>query len=182
VAGAVGGRRLIAPRGRSTRPTSERAREGLFSALESLRGPLTGVRFLDLYAGTGAVGIEALSRGAAQATFVESDPTAVEVIRKNLAALDLAGGLVRLDRVERVASGAPDVPYDVVFADPPYSEETGRVSANLVALATNGWLSDAAMVVVERATRDPAWTWPAPIEALRSRRYGEATLWYGHKS
>jgi 16S rRNA (guanine966-N2)-methyltransferase len=182
IAGSAGGRRLVVPRGRATRPTSDRAREGLFSSVASLRGPLAGVRFLDLYAGTGAVGIEALSRGAAHVCFVESDDVAAGVIRANLAALQLAGGVVRQERVERFVSAlADESPYDLVFADPPYAEAAAHLAATISALAEQS-LAPGAVIVVERAAKDPDWTWPEGISALQSRRYGDTTLWYGHKS
>jgi 16S rRNA (guanine966-N2)-methyltransferase len=137
---------------------------------------------LDLYAGTGAVGIEALSRGAAYVCFVESDDVAVGVIRANLAALDLAQGEVRPQRVEKVVSAAPTgAAYDICFADPPYSEDASGLASNLAAL-TEEWLRDDAVVVVERSSRDPEWVWPAGLSPVRSRRYGEATLWYGRRS
>ena len=182
VAGRAGGRRLVVPRGRLTRPTSDRAREGLFSSLESLRGPLDGARFLDLYAGTGAVGIEALSRGAAHVCFVESDDVAVGVVRANLGALALNGGEVRHLRVERLAVTGPDGPtYDICFADPPYAVNARTLADNLAAVADT-WLGAEAVVVVERASRDPDWVWPEGLSGVRSRRYGDTMLWYGHKS
>ena len=182
VAGSAGGRRLVVPPGRATRPTSDRAREGLFSALEALRGPLTGARVLDLYAGTGAVGIEALSRGAAHVCFVESDETAVAVIRRNLDVLGLAGAVVRHQRIEKFVTTTPDGPaYGICFADPPYAEDAGHVVTNLLAI-TEHWLSHDAVVVVERSSRDPEWTWPVGLSAVRSRKYGDATLWYGRRS
>lgn len=182
IAGTAGGRRLVVPRGRATRPTSDRSREGLFSALESLRGSLVGARVLDLYAGTGAVGIEALSRGASAALFVESDEVAVGAIRSNLRALALSGGTVRQARVERFVTEEPQLlGYDICFADPPYSEPADRV-ATLLAAAADKWLVDGAVVVVERSSRDPLWSWPVGVTGVRSRKYGDSTLWYGHKS
>jgi 16S rRNA (guanine966-N2)-methyltransferase len=181
VAGSVGGRRLVVPRGRATRPTSDRAREGLFSALESMCGPLDGLHMLDLYAGSGAVGIEGLSRGAHAVCFVESDDVACGVIRANLAALGVAGGVVRNQRVETFIAGWTGGPaYDICFLDPPYAESTDRVGANLATLARSALNSDA-VVVVERASKDE-WTWPPAISAVRSRRYGDTTLWYGRTS
>jgi 16S rRNA (guanine966-N2)-methyltransferase len=154
----------------------------LFSALESSYGPLAGARMLDLYAGTGAVGIEALSRGATHVCFVENDDVAAGVIRANLTALDLVGGEVRQSPVERLAREPVGGPaYDICFADPPYAEDAARVAANLAALAVD-WLAAGAVVVVERASRDPAWAWPSGFTGLRSRRYGDTTIWYGHKS
>jgi 16S rRNA (guanine(966)-N(2))-methyltransferase RsmD len=177
VAGEHGGRRLVVPAGRDTRPTSDRVREALFSTLESTPG-LAGSRFADLFAGSGAVGLEALSRGAAHVLLVESDARAARVVRDNIAALK-AGARVRLvtDRVERVVAGAPDEPYDVVFADPPYDVPGERVTELLDALA-KGWLAPGAVVVVERSARGAEVAWPAGYAPLSSRRYGETMLWY----
>lgn len=174
VAGSARGRRLAVPAGRSVRPTSDRMREGLFSALVSLRGPLTGVRVLDLYAGSGAVGLEALSRGAAHVTFVEVDRTALDVLRRNIERVGLAGAVVRGETVQRVLAGPPDPAYDVIFADPPYADPVADV---LVAVVP--WLARDGVVVVERPTRDAALRWPAGLAAVQNRRYGEGTLWYG---
>jgi 16S rRNA (guanine966-N2)-methyltransferase len=134
---------------------------------------------LDLYAGSGAVGLEALSRGAAHALLVESDARAARVVRGNVTALGLDGAQVRADRVERVVTAAATAPYDVVFLDPPYDMPDATVLGVLADLRDNGWLSEQALVVVERASRDGAWRWPDGFAADRDRRYGEATLWYG---
>src|ERR1700719_5246734 len=122
IAGAAGGRRLPVPDGRNTRPTSDRAREGLFATIVSLTGALDGARVLDLYAGSGAVGLEALSRGAEHVLLVESGARADRVIRDNVEAIGLPGAEVVTDRVERTLTRgpAPAEKYDVVFADPPY--------------------------------------------------------------
>jgi len=178
IAGAARGRRLQVPPGDGTRPTSDRAREALFGSLESLLGAWAGRRVLDLYAGSGAVGLEALSRGAAHALMVEADGRAARTLAANVATLGLAGAEVRRGRVERVAAhGLPGPAYDVVFADPPYDLTDDELRAVLADLRPA--VADAAVVVVERATRGGAWTWPAGFEGVRSRRYGEATLWYG---
>jgi 16S rRNA (guanine966-N2)-methyltransferase len=180
IAGAAGGRRLAVPPGMSTRPTSDRAREGLFSAVVSALGTLDGVRLLDLYAGSGAVGLEALSRGAAHALLVESDTRAAAVIRENVSQLGLPGATVLADRVERVLPRGPSgPPYDVAFADPPYALAGPAVRRVLESLAGQGWLAADALVVVERATRSGALEWPAGYVADKARRYGEATFWYG---
>ncbi len=182
VGGAARGRPLAAPPGRDTRPTSDRAREGLFSTLESLRGlDWDGARVLDLYAGSGAVGLEALSRGAAAAVLVESDVRAAAVIRRNAESVGLPGARVVVDRVERFLGG-PATAYDVVFADPPYAVPDEEVTAMLAALADGGWLATDAVVVVERATRGAGPAWVRGLAAERSRRYGETTLWYGRRS
>jgi 16S rRNA (guanine966-N2)-methyltransferase len=178
VAGAAGGRRLRVPRGGGTRPTAERTREGLFSTLVSIHGALDGLGFLDLYAGSGAVGLEAASRGARPVLLVERDSDAIAVLRGNLAALDLDGVTLRGEPVERVLRTEPAAAYDVAFLDPPYALAVGPVLDLLVA---GGWLAQGATVAVERATRDEPFTWPAGLEPLRSRRYGDSTLWYGRR-
>jgi 16S rRNA (guanine966-N2)-methyltransferase len=166
------------PAGAATRPTAERAREGLFSTLTSLRGSLVGASFLDLYAGSGAVGLEAASRGATSVVLVERDPTALRALRANLETLALGGVEIRGEPVERVLAQPAAAPYDVVFVDPPYSDPVDAVLARLVA---GDWLAIGGVVAVERTRREAQLTWPAGIEALRSRRYGEATLWYGRR-
>jgi 16S rRNA (guanine966-N2)-methyltransferase len=181
IGGTAGGRRLAVPRGTSTRPTSDRAREGLFSTLTAIRGPLAGARVLDLYAGSGAVGLEALSRGAARVLFVEANPGAARVIRANMAAVGLPGGLLVTGRVERVLARGPDGEpgYDLVVADPPYATADDDVTAMLAALRDGSWLAPGAVVAVERASRSEPVRWPPGYAPDRSRRYGEATFWYG---
>ncbi|MDK0522522.1 16S rRNA (guanine(966)-N(2))-methyltransferase RsmD [Streptomyces sp. ML-6] len=180
IAGSAGGRRLAVPPGTGTRPTSDRAREGLFSTWEALLGSLAGARIADLYAGSGAVGLEALSRGAAHALLVEADPKAVRTVRDNVRTLGLPGAEVRTGRAEQVAAGpAPAEPYDVVFLDPPYAVTDDDLGEILLTLRTQGWLTDDALVTVERSTRGGEFGWPEGFEALRARRYGEGTLWYG---
>lgn len=180
VAGAARGRRLAVPPGQGTRPTSDRAREALFSTLESLVGSLAGRRVADLYAGSGAVGLEALSRGAGHVLLVESDRGALRTVRANVEVLGMAGAEVRAGRVEQVVSAAaPGAAYDVVFLDPPYDLPDDDLRVVLERLRDNGWVAPDAVVAVERATRGAAWAWPQGYAALRSRRYGEATLWYG---
>jgi 16S rRNA (guanine966-N2)-methyltransferase len=187
IAGEAGGRRLTVPGGRETRPTSDRAREGLFATISSIAGSLAGSRMLDLYAGSGAVGLEALSRGAEYVLLVEAAARAGRVIKENIQALGLPGAEVIIDRVERVLARGPgtaegpaaDGRYDLVFADPPYALGEQEVSAMLTALADRAWLAPGALVIVERATRSGPLSWPAGYVADRARRYGEATFWYG---
>jgi 16S rRNA (guanine966-N2)-methyltransferase len=179
IAGKAGGRRLRVPPGQGTRPTSDRAREGLFASLVSEFGDLSHLRVLDLYAGSGAVGLEALSRGAARVLLVESDARAASVIKANIEAVALPGAAVAVDRVERLLGRPPDSGgYDLVFADPPYAV-TDEVVARVLIQLTVGWLSAGALVVVERATRSGPLDWPPGFSAGKSRRYGEATFWYG---
>lgn len=174
IAGTAGGRRLVVPSGTSTRPSSDRAREGLFSSLQSLTD-LEGATCLDLYAGSGALGLEAVSRGAASATLVEDDPRALAAIRSNVDALGLAATVVDAD-VTRFLGQEPS-PYDVVVLDPPYGVDVDPVLAALLP-----WLAEDAVVVVERRTRGARPTVPAGLREERSRRYGEATLWYFSRS
>jgi len=181
IAGVAGGRRLVTAPGRGTRPTSDRTREGLFGTVLAIRGGLAGAAVADLYAGSGAVGLEALSRGAAEVILVESDPRAAAVIRTNIAALGLAGARLLTGAVERVLAQGPAGarPRDFVFADPPYALGDAELSRMLALLREQGWLAPSALVAVERATRSGAPAWPAGYEPDRSRKYGEATLWYG---
>lgn len=180
IGGTVGGRRIHAPRGGSTRPTADRVREALFSAVEAQLGTLAGRRFLDLYAGSGAVGLEAKSRGAPAVTLVEQDGAVAGLIRGNGRDLGLSNVTVVQDAVERWAGRASgDAAFDVVFADPPYLLAADVLAAALITLSEHGHLAAGALVVVERSRRDPAWTWPQGFRELRARRYGETMLWYG---
>ncbi|MBE1459871.1 16S rRNA (guanine966-N2)-methyltransferase [Nocardiopsis terrae] len=179
IAGAAGGRRISAPDGRTTRPTSDRAREALFASVQSDLGSLDGLRVMDLYAGSGAIGLEALSRGASHALLVEADRRAARVVKENIATLRLPGAELAADRVERVLARANHgAPYDLVVADPPYAVTDDEVSSVLSALVGHGWLAEDAVLVVERSKRGAEPAWPEGVEPDRSRRYGEAILWY----
>ncbi|MFI2611960.1 16S rRNA (guanine(966)-N(2))-methyltransferase RsmD [Kitasatospora sp. NPDC018619] len=180
IAGAAGGRRLAVPPGRGTRPTSDKAREAMFSTLEALRGTLHGARMLDLFGGSGAVGLEALSRGAEHVLLVEADAQAARVIRENVRAIGLPGAEVRAARAEKVIAGPPPPsPYDLAFLDPPYAVTDEELREMLITLRAGGWFAPDALVTVERSTRGGGFAWPEGFEELRSRRYGEGTLWYG---
>jgi 16S rRNA (guanine966-N2)-methyltransferase len=134
---------------------------------------------LDLYAGTGALGLEALSRGAAGVVFVESSAGVLPVLKANLAAVGLPGGRVVAGNVATVVGGAPPARFDLVVADPPYATHNDEVLGVLRSLSAGGWLAPGAVLVVERASRDQLFEWPTPLTALRDRRYGEALLRYG---
>jgi 16S rRNA (guanine966-N2)-methyltransferase len=183
VAGSLGGRRLTVPAGRRTRPTSDRVREALFNTLATLTD-LVGARFLDLFAGSGAVGLEALSRGAAHVLLVESHPRAVRAARANI---ELVGArqqvrLVTASVGATLAQGT-DEPYDVVFADPPYDDLPGdQLAAMQQAILDGGWLASDGLVVLERPTRSAPPEWVKSVTEVRRRRYGETTLWYGRRS
>jgi 16S rRNA (guanine966-N2)-methyltransferase len=160
-----------------TRPTTDRVRESLFNVLAA-RLDFTGLAVLDLYAGSGALGLEALSRGATSAVFVESDRRAATMIGDNVAALGVTGAAVRCGSVASVlASGGRAV--DLVFADPPYDVSSADVDAVLTALVEGAWLAPGAVAVVERPTSAPALTWPSPWAPDRDRRYGDTRLEFG---
>ena len=181
IAGRAGGRRLAVPPGRSTRPTSDRTREGLFAAVLAALGTLEGAAVLDLYAGSGAVGLEALSRGASDVLLIESDPAAAQIIRRNIATVGLPGAQLLRDRAERALRRGPAGarPRDLVFADPPYAAAGAEIGLVLGLLAGRGWLAPGALVVVERDARSGPPPWPDGYAQDRSRRYGETALWYG---
>lgn len=177
IAGRLGGRRLKAPPGRTTRPTSERVREALFSML----GAVEGTSVLDLFAGTGALGIEALSRGAQSAVFVERDARVADILAGNLTALGLAGEVAQVRRADALAAlkgaRARKETYDLVFIDPPYAQARDlgpELSAMLPAL-----LRPDARVVIESDRRAPLQLPHAGTGGLaleRSRRYGDTSI------
>lgn len=178
IAGAARGARLEVP-GVGTRPTSDRVRESLFGALEALSA-IDGARVLDLYAGSGALGLEALSRGAISADLVERGRQAAAIVRRNAAVVAKAAGR----SAGRVHEGAVHTylqraagPFDLVFTDPPYDLEDAAMTADLVALAP--LLSPDAVVVVERARRaTPPDFGAAGLELFREKSYGDTTLWW----
>ncbi|GAA2235385.1 RsmD family RNA methyltransferase [Promicromonospora sukumoe] len=203
VAGSVGGRSIAVP-AKGTRPTSDRVREAIFSRLEHL-DVLDGARVLDLYAGSGALGLEAASRGAVSVILVDSARPAADVARRNVAALGLAGVRVTTETAERYAAGlagrpaagpaasavpagtaAPAGPagaggaaaLDLVFLDPPYDLGEDELAAVLTHLAAPGVLADGAVVVVERSTRTPEPAWPDGLAPFARKDYGETAVYY----
>jgi 16S rRNA (guanine966-N2)-methyltransferase len=180
IGGTRGGRRIQTPRGLSTRPTSDRVREALFSSIEAWCGSLHGLRFLDLYAGSGAVGLEAWSRGAGVVTLVEQDRRTARLIAGNARTLGFGKPDIVPANVAGVLRRPPSAPYDVSFLDPPYHLDDEAVSGSLQDLADHDWLVPGAMVVVERSSRSPEPAWPTGFTDVRHKRYGETTLWYGH--
>lgn len=182
VGGAYRGRAIVAPPGPSTRPTSDRAREAVFNVLEHAPWSpgLHEARVIDLFAGSGALGLEALSRGAAFCLFVDSDAGARGAIRENVEALGGAGGLFGRTRIHRRDAtdlgprpGSDGPAFDLAFLDPPYGKGLGERA--LERLAAGGWLAPGALVVLERGSDDPA----PPVEGfetLDERRYGAARV------
>ena len=178
VSGSAGGRRLGTPTGSGTRPTSDRVREALFSRLDHL-DVLSGARVLDLYAGSGALAFEAMSRGAAHALLVESDRGAGAVARRNAQALGWSAvAEIRVETVEKVLLGGPSHPVDLVFLDPPYDLPDDRLGDVLALLVGHRWLAPDALVVVERSSRSPQPTWPVGLAEVGERRYGETKVWF----
>ncbi|GAA4395454.1 16S rRNA (guanine(966)-N(2))-methyltransferase RsmD [Tsukamurella soli] len=174
VAGSARGRRLAVPP-KGTRPTSDRVREAVFSALAA-RIDFAGVAVLDLYAGSGALGLEAVSRGASRAVLVDQDARAAAVLKANA---DLVGGGVRVRRgtVDAYLKG-PAEPFDLVFLDPPYDLPGSTVERNLAELAC-GWLAPDAYVLVERSARTPPIAWPQGYDEDMARDYGETRVQLG---
>jgi 16S rRNA (guanine966-N2)-methyltransferase len=180
ISGLAGGRRIHTPPGSGTRPTSDRIREALFSRLEHL-DVVHHAKVLDLYAGSGALGLEAASRGAASVLLVESEWAAVGVIRKNIADLGLPAVSIRAETVERALLDGPstdDERCDLVLADPPYDVTEEVLGDVLELLVTRHWLSEDAFLVVERSARSPEPRWPAGLEGAGERRYGDTKMWF----
>ena len=170
IAGEWRGRRLVAPQGQATRPTADRARETLFSMLTSRLGGFTGLHVADLYAGSGALGFEALSRGAASCVFVEQDRDAVAAIRANMATLGATAAEIRQQSVTGLPRAA--APLDLLFLDPPYgSADLGAVLERLLA---QGWIGSGSMVSVETGVGESVAA--DGLKHLVSRKVGKAEL------
>jgi 16S rRNA (guanine966-N2)-methyltransferase len=186
IAGSRRGRRIAMPPGDRTRPTSDRVREALFSAIASWAGraaappeeSLAGLAFCDLYAGSGAVGLEAASRGAYPVLLVERDLRTAQLTRRNAESLGLAVDVLS-NSVEGVLRRPADRPFNVVFADPPYELDSRTVSAQLEQLLANRWIGPGSLIVVERSRRTPDLVWPDATTKRWSRPYGETILCFG---
>lgn len=174
IGGVAGGRRIAVPP-RGTRPTTDRVRESLFNIVTA-RWDLTGLAVLDLYAGSGALGLEALSRGAVSALFVESDQRAAAVIARNIEALGLPGATLRRGAVATVLAGGTASPADLVLADPPYDVDTAEVQSVVAALGQYGWVHSGSLAVVERAAAGTTLTWPDGWTPWPQRVYGDTRL------
>lgn len=184
ISGRAGSLNLAVP-ATGTRPTSDRVREAVFSALDA-RIDFSGLRVLDLYAGSGALGLEAISRGASQATLVEKNKKAAEICRQNasLVLRNLAGNQVSIEVktqsvksfLESLSSESPV--WDLVFLDPPYDLTEAELSEALAAL--DGHLAEDAIVVVERSSSSLEPSWPNHLEPERSKRYGDTLVWWAH--
>lgn len=178
VAGAHRGRSLVAPKGHSTRPTADRARQALYNVLEHAPWSVgvANLRVVDLFAGSGALGLEALSRGGAFCLFADTDPAAAAAIAANLATLRLEDrAAVRRWDVTRLPPRGADSAFDLAFLDPPYGK--GFAEPGLAGLATGGWLSSGALAVVEQGTGETAPA-VAGFEVLDGRTWGAARVWF----
>lgn len=182
IAGLAKGRRLTAVAD-ATRPTSDRAREGLFSSLLSEFGDFTGLNVLDLFAGSGAIGLEALSRGASIVHAVEKNEHACRTINKNTELVftsDTPGQFHLYNiSVQKFLQMPPPCPYDLVYVDPPYDFADEELYQSLVQLDAGGFLKDDALIAVERARKSRSLTWPEGYEAIRERSYGQAVIYFG---
>jgi len=178
VGGRWSGRRLATPSGDATRPTAEKVRAAVANAL-SAAGAVDGASVLDLYAGTGALGLELASRGAARVVFVERARAAQTAINTNIAAL-AATGMVLFPGDAASFAASPGEAFDLVIADPPYAEPAEALAAVLTRLRESGRLRSGADVVIERAAREGDFPWPDGFEHARTRRYGDTLVCYGH--
>ena len=181
IAGHAKGRNLISPSG-ATRPTSDRAREALFSTLESEFGSINDLTVLDLYCGSGAVGAEALSRGAAVVYAVDNDEKATSVTRQNFALLENISGIgttsVITSSVGKFLDKTSELKFDVVFLDPPYDLPNNEIEKTLSSLVKNGFLKPSAVVAIERDSKSKRLNWPLGLKELKERKYGAATIFY----
>ncbi|PIE26818.1 MAG: 16S rRNA (guanine(966)-N(2))-methyltransferase RsmD [Micrococcales bacterium] len=179
IAGSARGRRLQVPPGPGTRPTASLVREAVFSRLEH-DGAVDGHRVLDLFAGSGALGLEAASRGAQAVVCVESAHAVARLIGTNAASLGLAAQVTVVARPVAAFLGATAAaPFDLVLADPPYAMADDELAGVLAALVNNAWLSEDAVVVVERDARSAEPRWPGGLDPYTQRRYGQTRVWYG---
>jgi 16S rRNA (guanine966-N2)-methyltransferase len=184
IAGFAGSLSLAVPK-YGTRPTSDRVREAIFSALEA-RDAIDGAYVLDLYAGSGALGLEAASRGAASVTLVEKAYGTTELVRKNAQAVLRAApdrGSVKITVTGQPVQaflGGTKIQYDVVFLDPPYDLGDVELGHNLTALGS--LVTENAIVVVERSARSPEPSWGPGLQLTRRKDYGDTTVWYAEPS
>jgi 16S rRNA (guanine966-N2)-methyltransferase len=186
IAGSAGGRRISMPPGAATRPTTDRVREAIFSAIvawaaTSAGAPdeaLAGLAFCDLYAGSGSVGLEAASRGAARVLLVEHDRLAAQHIRRNAAELGLSI-TVQVGDVPSLLHRRPAAGFDIVFADPPYDCAPESVDAQLVLLVDHEWVARPGLIILERSRRSAPPNWPGTVPETWVRVYGETSVYFG---
>lgn len=184
IAGTAGGHRLATVPGDQTRPTTDRVREAFFSSISAWLGTATeaasrqldGIAFLDLFAGTGAVGLEAASRGASRVVLVDDSARAGDVLRRNVASTGLPAVAVVRDAAKYIHDGpGPEGGFDIVWLDPPYPMSSAAVDELIDAVVSGGWLLPDSLIVVERSSRSEPPRFPAGVDAW-TRRYGETVL------
>ncbi len=184
IAGSAKGRELFSPQSEGVRPTSDRAREGLFSTLESEFSTMEDLHFLDLFAGSGAVGVEALSRGAAKVHSVEREYESADVAMKNFELVNSEPSRYQVYRqsAEDFLLQASGIKYDIIFMDPPYLLTNGEVERLLEIISTRDLLQPSGLIAVERESKGRLFTWPkAPraMELVKQRSYGQGSIFYG---
>lgn len=180
IAGTAGGRKIATPPGDATRPTTDRVREALFSSLESQLGGWDDVAFLDVFAGSGAVGLEALSRGAAHATFIERNRRTGDVIKRNINTVGAVDATVVVGSARQAIEDVSRQ-FHVVFLDPPYDYADDDLATVLATVVQRESIADDGLLIVERASRSGEPAWPDGVERIRTKKYGETTLWYGRR-
>lgn len=180
IAGSAKGKNLFSPSDR-TRPTSDRAREGLFSSLESEFGSMAELNFLDLYSGSGAVGVEALSRGAAHVISVEQHQGTSELAKKNFALVTDAMGSYEVvsQDAEKFVTNTARISFDIIFLDPPYEVSNKVIEKLLSDLIANNYLKPNGVIAVERESRSTEFNWPVPLVGMKVRAYGQGSIYYG---
>ena len=180
IAGASKGKTLFSPT-EKTRPTSDRAREGLVSSLESEFGSISELNFLDLYSGSGAVGVEALSRGAANVYSVEQHEATAGIAKKNFELVKSPSGKysVLSNLAERFVTSPHSLSFDIIFMDPPYEVSNEVIEQLLVDISKNNLLKRNGIVAIERETKKKPFNWPEPFIGEKIRSYGQGSIFYG---
>lgn len=180
IAGELRGRTFDAPQGRDTRPTTDRVREALFSSVVSLVGDFSGLNVCDAFAGSGAFGIESLSRGADFVTFVERDKKTAQLISRNLAKLNIAtrGRVISIDTLKTPQVLAAHGPFDLLFLDPPYKISSCAIAELIDEMCALGMLREGAIIVYEHAIQEKCIKWNDTISLLKEKKYGTTVVSY----
>lgn len=176
IAGLAKGRKLFAPKGMSVRPTSDMVKESLFNII---RDRIEGATFLDLFAGSGAIGIEALSRGAGAATFIDSDPTSITVINKNLELTGLSpkAKVIRSDAIDFLSKGQfAGGPFQLIFLDPPYKIDPDMLNSIFIGLLSKHFFSGGSLIIFEHSLKRDLESLPADLGEPMTKRYGDKAL------
>jgi len=179
IAGSAKGKKLNSPEDERVRPTSDRAREGLFSSLESAYGSLTELYFLDLFAGSGAVGVEALSRGAEIVHAVEEEVS--ELTSSNFALVNNAAGKYKVfkNRAQRFLESDAALKYDIIFMDPPYDISNEEITELLDIIKARNLIQARGIITIERRSKSAPFAWPSGMECEKVRSYGQGSIFYG---